>query len=532
MNICGFIVNRNRIKVKSIFIYILLVALLISVIDNKRNMHIDEVLTYGLANDAKGWMMPVNGQIYSPAADAWMEYVTVEDNRFDYHMVWNNQAGDVHPPLYYALVHTICSLFAEKFSIWYAGVVNIAFAVLTLWAVRRMLNELTPSPVAVTFGSFAFILSAGILSAASFLRMYIMAMFMVTFITWLFLEAVKKGCDRKFYVAVIGTSITGALTHYYFIVYLFFLCIAFGIYLLLCKRYRDVIVFILSMAGSGSIAVMIFPNMIKHMFLKDGYRGQQSVNNLRNTDFSEYLMRVKIFYAFINEQLFGGMLTYIIITVLLFLVCRMICGKIIFIEKMADRKVLWYMMLFPSVCYFLIVTKMAVMMESRYILPIYTVVLLAIYSFLYAGMQRILDEKKQTIVLCICVSVITVNTWKTCTWEYLYLDSVTFLEKTGKYQNENVIYVYDTGWKLTWSFFEARNYKSAVFYEIDEIAELESIPYQNDESLLVNITTDSGDVNAENVLNTILQKCPLLDGYEVIGSYGYTTTYHLTGNVM
>ncbi len=54
MNICGFIVNRNRIKVKSIFIYILLVALLISVIDNKRNMHIDEVLTYGLANDANG----------------------------------------------------------------------------------------------------------------------------------------------------------------------------------------------------------------------------------------------------------------------------------------------------------------------------------------------------------------------------------------------------------------------------------------------------------------------------------------------
>ena len=58
MNICGFIVNRNRIKVKSIFIYILLVALLISVIDNKRNMHIDEVLTYGLANDAKGWTSP------------------------------------------------------------------------------------------------------------------------------------------------------------------------------------------------------------------------------------------------------------------------------------------------------------------------------------------------------------------------------------------------------------------------------------------------------------------------------------------
>lgn len=100
MRIFGFIVNRNRIKDKSIFIYILFIIIIIFFIANKRNMHIDEVLTYGLANDMAGWMMPANGQVYSPAVSAWMEYVTVEDDRFDYHMVWNNQAGDVHPPLY------------------------------------------------------------------------------------------------------------------------------------------------------------------------------------------------------------------------------------------------------------------------------------------------------------------------------------------------------------------------------------------------------------------------------------------------
>lgn len=531
MNIFGFTVNRNSIKGKSIFVYILFVVLLIAVIENKKILHIDEVLTYGLANDEIGWMTPVNGQIYDPAADAWMEYVTVDDNRFDYHMVWNNQAGDVHPPLYYALVHTICSLFAGKFSIWYAGAVNIVFAVLTLWVVRRMLNELTPSPEAVTFGSFAFILSAGILSAVSFLRMYIMAMFMVTFATWIFFRAIKKGCNWKFYAAIIVTSVTGALTHYYFIVYLFFLCVAFGIYLLICKKYRDAILFIISMAGSGGMAVVIFPDMIRHMFLKDGYRGQQSINNLRNVDFYEYLMRLKIFYTFINEQVFGGILTYAVITILIYGACRVICGKISFIDRIEHRGVLWYLMLFPSVCYFLIVTKMAVMMEARYILPIYAVVLLGIYGFLYTVTRKILDEKKQKIVLCIFVSVITVNTWKTCTWEYLYSDSVTFLEKTEEYQNENVIYVYDAGWKLAWSFYEALNYKSAVFYNMDEIAELEGIAYQNDDSLLVSITTDSREGDVESILNAILEKCPLLDSYEVIGSYGYTTTYYLTGSV-
>lgn len=102
-------------------------------------------------------------------------------------MVWDNQAGDVHPPLYYAIIHTVCSMFAGKFSIWYAGVVNIFFAVLTLWTVRHLVNELTQSSEAVMWGTVFFVLSEGVLSGVSFFRMYIMAMFEVTFVTWLFI---------------------------------------------------------------------------------------------------------------------------------------------------------------------------------------------------------------------------------------------------------------------------------------------------------------------------------------------------------
>lgn len=314
-------------KDKSICFYFLFVILMIAVITNKKNLHIDETLTYGLSNDAEGWMLPESEKVYLPAASAWMEYLTVEDDRFDYRTVWNNQAEDVHPPLYYAIVHTVCSLFTGKFSVWYTGGINILFAVLTLWIVRHLVNELTQSSEAAAWGMLVFVLSAGVLSGVSFFRMYIMTMFEVTFVTWLFIQMLKKGCNWKGLVAVSGISIMGALTHYYFIVYLFFLSVAFGLYLLVHRNYKDVVLFITYMVVSGGISLWIFPSMIRHMFLEDGYRGQESINNLRRASLHEYLERLKIFYNFINEQLFGGTFIYIIMIILFFAICGIICKR-------------------------------------------------------------------------------------------------------------------------------------------------------------------------------------------------------------
>ena len=60
--------------------------------------------------------------------------------------------------------------------------------------------------------------------------------------------------------------------------------------------------------------------MIKHMFLKEGYRGQEAINNLKHFSLWEYGKQLKTFYSFMNEQLFGGILTYILITGLIFLI--------------------------------------------------------------------------------------------------------------------------------------------------------------------------------------------------------------------
>ena len=89
----------------------------------KQGFHEDELLTYNLANSSK--QLNVDGGWNSP--EDFNEYLAVSENdRFDYAQVYENQIIDAsHPPFYYALVHTVCSLFPNVFSKWLAYSINV-----------------------------------------------------------------------------------------------------------------------------------------------------------------------------------------------------------------------------------------------------------------------------------------------------------------------------------------------------------------------------------------------------------------------
>lgn len=83
----------------------------------------------------------------------------------------------------------------------------------------------------------------------------------MTLISLCFVEAVGKPLHARFYGAIAAVSVLGALTHYYFIVYLVLICIVFGIDLLLCRKYKELGLFAVSMAGAGGLSIAIFPPM-------------------------------------------------------------------------------------------------------------------------------------------------------------------------------------------------------------------------------------------------------------------------------
>ena len=80
--------------------------------------------SYGLSNSTDGAVL----LIALVDRDELMKYVTVAENeRFDYATVYYNQTQDVHPPLYYFFLHTVCSLFPRSFTKWTGIGLNFVF---------------------------------------------------------------------------------------------------------------------------------------------------------------------------------------------------------------------------------------------------------------------------------------------------------------------------------------------------------------------------------------------------------------------
>ena len=91
----------------------------------KTGFHYDEYYSYyssnvsaGLTPEDQGWVK--GEQILD-------EFRVLDGERFNYGMVRLMQTYDVHPPVYYFVLHTICSFTSGIFSKWQGLAVNLIF---------------------------------------------------------------------------------------------------------------------------------------------------------------------------------------------------------------------------------------------------------------------------------------------------------------------------------------------------------------------------------------------------------------------
>lgn len=519
-------------------LYGLFLILLILTISNKENFHVDEMYSYGLANHQGGISISFeDGKTYMPSTEPYTEYLTVGENaRFDYKNVWENQAEDVHPPLYYVLLHTICSLFPGRFSKWYAGSINIVFALLTLFALRKLIRNLTGDNKKVCgIVSVLFVLSSGIFSAVSFLRMYILAMFWVTLLTEMIVkEAENEKFRWNFFAKLYVTAVLGALTHYYCIVFTVFLCAAFGLFLLLKKRWASAAGLLGTGILSGGTAYFLFPAMITHMFY--GYRGTEAIDNLKQSPY-EFWIRIKIFFKNLDKEIFGNTLGYLLLGFVLLAVV-----SCIFENRMNFRKVReWllgalspdtdeakmmaakYVLVFvPVILYFFMVTKMAAFTSARYMFPVYAVAVGGFFSLVIICLRNVLKNKSVYFIMAALLSIVIINEWKNVEWTYLYRSSAEFLEQLENYGDVDCLYVYDSAWETQPSFVEIQKYRSVTFVPSGNLEMLSTLEIADQDQLMVMVTADK-----KKTLETIMETYPQLEKNEEIGSFGSSTTYYL-----
>ncbi|MDE6973708.1 MAG: hypothetical protein K2P38_11500 [Lachnospiraceae bacterium] len=93
--------------------------------NQKAGFHEDELYTYYSSNKTAGLF--VNDRQWMERDELRNDFVVLPGEGFRYDVVWQMQSWDVHPPLYYFLFHTVCSLFPGVFSKWLGIGLNLLF---------------------------------------------------------------------------------------------------------------------------------------------------------------------------------------------------------------------------------------------------------------------------------------------------------------------------------------------------------------------------------------------------------------------
>ena len=262
---------------------------------HKEGFFLDELYSYGLSNSDNApflsWYydgervqsgMPAE-HIYT--RQDFLSYVTVqEDQRFDYASVYYNQTQDVHPPLFYFLLHTVCSLFPGVFTKWTGLGLNFVLLGGTLAALYALGMELFEGKDAWKKSLFVCALwafSGEAISNVTMVRMYMLMTLLTTLLALLAAQCLRKPTLGRY--LLMGMAIyLGMLTQYFFVVYAFLLCAVYDIYLMLRREWKHVVQFsAAALAGVGGM-MLTFPCWFTQLHSQSTVSLDTTTDNLLN----------------------------------------------------------------------------------------------------------------------------------------------------------------------------------------------------------------------------------------------------------
>ena len=277
---------------------------------------------------------------------------------------------------------------------------------------------------------------------------------------------------------------------------------------------------------SAAIAICIFPGMIDHIFM--GYRGQESIENLKQSNFTDYVENIMFYFNILNDTLMGGMLGYLLLTTVI-----LVAAEIYFLESKkntienAQRIRLNLMAGITVLLYFSMISKVVVYQSQRYISPVYAVTIV-ICMVTLANMVKLLEitEKKRRVLLSLVVAITLIAGWKYCKWEYLYTKSESMLKTIEKHENLDCVYIYNENWRVQRSYQEIKKLKSVTFYREENYTDVLESDIMNQKEIIVYIMDNC---NADSILNSIVKGSANFDNYKKLGGYGYSKTFLVYG---
>ena len=544
--------NNNNTKILFVvFISLLVFGISSFFVSLKQNFHFDELGSYALANNQFQVMID-DYKVYS-GDEVLKDYLTVhEGHQFDFANLVDNQIHDTHPPLWYCMLHIICSIFVGSFSKWYGLIINCIFMIFVYWFMRHLLLIVIKDKTASTIIPLLCLFLNAFINAIVFTRMYIVLetislAFMCLLIDKMLMlrnnekevlpsfnnNIINAIVKEKFYILFVILTIVGTLTQYHYMVIAGLMSIVFGVFLLKRKDFKILIKSIISGLIGLIISYAIFPTMLTHIFGSSA--GLHSLGNIKRD--------IDIMYNFIGFGLtirnafFGNLSSFIVLFILLFIIV-VICIVLSYKRKSANREIVkteandsifvLLILSFIAFVYYVVISLTATYVFSRYLYNIYPIISIVLFSIVFLLLNNINKNIKYISLVFVLVSVICSNIKPPV---HLYLERKDMLEFMKEHKDIKAIMTYYDNpqasilWKLPDALYDAKDLDEVVFVNIDRPNWEDNDVLKNNDNLFVFVYADV--MNHQQYDDEVISKISKNNNLENSMAIYKTSTIHL-----
>ena len=440
------------------------------------------------------------------SSDEANDYLTIQPkDALNYGMVYYNQSRDIHPPIFYFLVHTVSIFFVGHFSKYIIFSINLIFMILSLWTIKNIFEKLDKKhlivPALILYG-----FSMGAISTVIFQRMYSMLNFFVLMFISANIDIIKKDfdIDKKLWNKLTWIVLLGFWTQYYF-------CIVAGVVAVLVligvirkQGKQGAITYILKYLKMAVIGVLLYPLSINHIFFS--YRGVGKAEMARG--FGEKLVE------YLNMIGYSFSVPVLAIAICLILLIMAVAVKSV-IDKKVDKNALGAgAIIFSVICYVCVIVKVSPELQDanivRYIMCVLPLIIISILLLIDTVIKNKNMLKYSLVGISLVISVYGLMFSEPA---FLYKGYAKYLEIAEENKEDKFVYVGDTVFNHIQSMPEFATYSESLILNESQLDDLENDSKLSEENeFILSIKKYKG---ADEILAKVIEKTGFLN-YEVL----------------
>lgn len=434
------------------------------------------------------------------------DYLTIQPkDALNYGMVYYNQSRDIHPPLFYFLVHTVSIFFMGHFSKYIIFGINLVFMVLSLWTIKNIFEKLDKKyliiPTLILYG-----FSMGAISTAIFQRMYSMLNFFVLMFISANIDIIKKDfdIDKKLWNKLTWIVLLGFWTQYYFCIVAGMVAVLVLIGVIRKQGKQGTIMYILKYLKMAVIGVLFYPLSINHIFFS--YRGVEKAEMTRG--FGEKLVEYlnMIGYSFS-------------VPVLAIAICLILFGMVVAVKSVIDKKIDKNVLgasaiIFSVICYVCVIVKVSPELQDaniiRYIMCVLPLIIISILLLIDTVIKNKNVLKYSLVGISLVISVYGLMFSEPA---FLYKGYAKYLEIAEGNKEDKFVYVGDTVFNHIQSMPEFATYSESLILNENQLDVLENdSKFSEENEFILSIKKYKG---ADEILAKVIEKTGF-SNYEVL----------------